>query len=114
MEKKATERRVNPRFGLRLPMRYRISQKGIPDRMGSGMTYEISAGGMSFRCRKPLPEGAHIDAVVDWPAKYEGVYPIDLQVSGFVMRSDTGRTAVRLTSSKLRVNTERHPIRATA
>ncbi|HEY1338345.1 MAG TPA: hypothetical protein VGF59_12580 [Bryobacteraceae bacterium] len=89
---------------MRLPLRYRVAQKGVIDRMGTGMTYEMGANGLSFRCRKPLPVGAHIDAVIDWPARYEDIHPVDLQVTGFVVRSDAGRTAVRLTSRRFRVN----------
>jgi hypothetical protein len=59
---------------------------------------------MSFRCRKPLPVGVHIEMVIDWPARFADMYPIDLQVTGFVVRSDSGRTAVRLTSRKFRVD----------
>jgi PilZ domain-containing protein len=115
MEKTATDRRDGHRFEVRLPLRYRVSRKGVVDRMGTGMTFEMSANGLSFRCRKPLPVGAHIDAVIDWPAKYDDVYPVDLQVTGFVVRSDAGRTAVKLTSRKFRVNHAMHqPLPATA
>jgi hypothetical protein len=41
--------------------------------------------------------------VIEWPARYDDVYPIDLQATGFVVRSENGRTAVRVTSRKFRV-----------
>lgn len=58
---------------------------------------------MSFRCRKPLPLGAHIEITVDWPARHADMQPVELQATGFVTRSDHGRTAMRMTSHKLRV-----------
>ena len=98
------ERRTGRRYDLRLPIHYRISQKGGVPRSGTGMTCDISTGGLSFRCRRPLNPGAHIEIVVNWPAKFGDLYPIDLQITGFVVRSDGNRTAVRLTSHRFRVD----------
>jgi hypothetical protein len=67
------------------------------------MTCEIGGAGLSFRCRKTLPVGAHVELAIDWPAKHDEIYPILLQATGFVLRSDAGRTAVRVTSRKFRV-----------
>lgn len=110
-----SERRVTRRYELQLPLHYRISQKGALTRFGTGMTCEISAAGLSFRCRKPLPVGAHIELMLDWPAKYGDLYPVGLQATGFVVRSDADRTAVHLTSRKFRIDSMPvHAIRATA
>ncbi len=111
------ERRTARRYSLHLPLHYRVSQKSALVRAGSGMTCEISASGLSFKCRKPLPVGAHIEILVDWPAKYADIFPISLQVTGFVLRSESSRTAVRLTSRKFRVaaiEAEPMPVPATA
>lgn len=97
------ERRTDRRYDLRLPIHYRISQKGDIPRSGTGMTCDISTGGLSFRCRRPLAVGSHIEVVINWPAKFGDIYPIDLQITGFVVRSDAGRTAVRLTSHRFRM-----------
>lgn len=114
METTAGERRINRRFHLRLPVHYRLSLKGEPSRSGSGLTCDISTSGVGFRCRRPLPVGAHIELVVSWPAKHSDIYPIDLQITGFVVRSDTGRVAVRMTSHRFRVNEPAEQIRASA
>lgn len=109
------ERRANTRYDLRLPLRYRICQKGEAPDTGAGLTQDLSLNGIAFRCRKPLPVGAHIELVVDWPAKFAGLYPIELQVTGFVLRSANGRTAIRMTSHRLRVSDQPAlPVRATA
>ena len=115
MHRPITERRTDPRYELRLPLHYRIAQRGQPVISGSGLTLDISVHGMSFRCRKPLPVGVHIEISVDWPARYSEVYPIELLATGFVVRSDHGRTAMRMTSHKLRVATApAQPIRVSA
>jgi hypothetical protein len=109
------ERRVNQRFVIHLPIHFRISQKGASSRWGSGVTCDISSGGVSFRCRRPLPVGAHIEMIIDWPAKFDDTYPIDLQSTGFIVRSDGNKTSVRMTARHLRINpAQAQPIGQTA
>ena len=108
------ERRANRRYELHLPVHYRVSQKGAVARWGSGLTRDISAAGLSFRTRKPVPVGAHVELVLDWPAKHAETLPIDLQLTGFVVRCDNGRAAVRITSHRFRIDSQPQPYRATA
>jgi len=115
METVIRERRQHRRYCLRLPVHYRVSQKGEAPRTGTGFTLEMSTTGLSFRLRRPLPVGAHIEMVINWPARHADVYPIDLQITGFVVRSDAGRAAVSMTSRKFKIaDTPAEPIRATA
>lgn len=114
MDKIGNERRASRRYELHLPVHYRISQKGVIAKWGTGMTREMSTNGLSFRTRKPLPVGAHVEMVVDWPAKYAEDQPIDLQLTGFIVRSDDHRTAVRITSRRFRINSNFELHRATA
>ena len=103
MLKVAHERRGDRRYDLRLSLHYRVSLKGEPVRSGSGTTCDLSAAGLSFRCRKPLPVGAHVEILVDWPAKHNDADSMALLVTGFIVRSDGSRTAVRLTSHRFRM-----------
>jgi PilZ domain len=115
MKRIIVERRANKRYELRFPLRYRISQKGVPAYAGISLTLDLSASGIAFRCRKPLPVGSHIELLVDWPTKYRDSYPIELHVTGFVLRSANGRTAVRMTSHRLRVSeAAAHTVHASA
>jgi c-di-GMP-binding flagellar brake protein YcgR len=102
---KGIERREHKRYPLNLPMRYRVApRKGAP-MTGRGTTCDISETGVGFLCREPLPEGSHIEVVAQWPARAEGGQPLDLRMTGFVLRSDQGVAAVCVTSSKLRADT---------
>lgn len=99
------ERRVRPRFELRLTLRYRLSQKGgVEDHWQTGVTRDISADGVGFKARRPLPIGSHIELRIDWPARYRSECTVDLQATGFVIRSDQNRTAVRISSHRFLVN----------
>jgi hypothetical protein len=99
-----TDRRNNRRYDLRLPLHYRFAEKGSMPRTGSGTTCDMSTNGLSFRSRKALPVGTHIEMIVDWPPRYGDLYPIDLVMTGFIVRSTGGKTAVRVSSRKFRVN----------
>jgi hypothetical protein len=114
LDRTAQERRTARRYELHLTIHFRVSQKGAVARWGSGVTREMSTTGLSFRSRKPLPVGSHVEMIVDWPAKYAEDQPIDLQLTGFVIRSDSHRTAVRVTSRRFRINSNFEPYRATA
>ena len=115
MVKTAPDRRGNQRFSIHLPIHFRISQKGASSRWGTGVTCDISSGGVSFRCRRPLPVGAHVEMIIDWPAKHGDVLPIDLQSTGFIVRSDGNRAAVRMTARHFRIEAARiEPISQTA
>jgi len=115
MPKIAHDRRTNGRYELRLPVHYRVSLKGEPARTGSGTTCEISASGLSFRCRKALPVGAHIEVLIDWPAKYRDTDPMALQATGFIVRCDGSRVAVRMTSHRFKPSLSHlQPARASA
>ena len=105
----ASNRRLSRRYGLRLALRYRLSEKGVEHRWCSGMTRDMSRDGVLFRTRRPLPIGSHIEIRVDWPARYESVHPVDLQITGFVVRSEHGRTAVRINSHRFLVDLAHGP-----
>lgn len=103
MSRIVLERRARRRYDVRLAIHYRISQRGTIARVGTATTCEMSGEGLSFRTRKPLPVGAHVEMVIEWPARYGDIYPIDLQCTGFILRSESGRTAVRIMSRKFRI-----------
>lgn len=105
MKRIPEERRKSPRFDLRLTLRYRLSQKDGESRWNTGITRDMSKDGVGFKARKPLPVGAHIELRIDWPALYDAQYPIDLQATGFVIRSDSQRTAVRISSHRFLTHT---------
>jgi hypothetical protein len=100
--RKITDRRANHRYDVHLPVHYRVSQRGFFPLAGSGTTREMSSTGLTFRCRRPLPVGGHIELSIEWPAKPEEMKPLELVLTGIVIRSDGGRTAVRVTSKRFR------------
>jgi hypothetical protein len=100
----AKDRRFNQRYGIRIQIHFRVSQRGATSRWGSGITGDFSSQGVRFRCRKLLPVGAHIEMVIDWPAKQEGLRPIHLHATGFIVRSTGNEAAVRMNSCRFQIN----------
>ena len=97
------DRRFNQRFGVHMPIHFRVSQRGAASRWGSGVTGDVSSAGVRFRCRRPLPVGAHIEMIVDWPAMQEGNRPIHLHATGFIVRANGNEAAVRMTSCRFQI-----------
>ncbi len=100
------ERRQCNRYPLALPVRYRVTPRDAPALAGGGTTRDISPTGLSFLCREVLPVGSHIEMVAQWPRKAAGHSPLDLRMTGFVIRSNQAGAAVRVTSHKLCADAE--------
>jgi len=107
------ERRASRRYQVRLHIHYHVSEKGSASRSATATTCDMSTGGLSFRSRKSLPVGSHVEMLVEWPAKHRDD-PVELQMTGFIVRSGAGRTAVRITFWRFRVDSAAESIRATA
>jgi hypothetical protein len=63
----------------------------------------MSSSGVSFRCRRPLPLGGHLELIVDWPGPPDDQRLVSLHASGFVVRSSRTKAAVRITSHRFHV-----------
>ena len=99
----SNERRSRHRYEIHLPVQYRVSQRGAMAIAGAGTTCDLSTGGLSFRCRRPLPVGAHIEISVEWPVLYGDTHAMELQVTGFVVRTEGSRVGVRVNSHRFRL-----------
>jgi hypothetical protein len=97
------EWRNNHRFNLQLPIHFRVSQRGETSRWASGVTCEMSSTGVTFRCRKALPVGAHIEMAIEWPERQES-FPMELLATGFVVSSSATKAVVNMTAHRFRVD----------
>jgi len=100
---KYVERRVRRRFELPLGVQFRLTRKRSSARWVTGTIHDMSSGGISFQCRGPLPLGSHVELTADWPAN-RGPYPMHLRATGFVVRSNSNKTAIRITWHRLAVD----------
>jgi hypothetical protein len=63
---------------------------------GSGTTLNIGSGGILFTTEEKLALGRMVEVSVNWPARLDGVCPLQFVATGRVVRSESGRAAVRI------------------
>jgi len=109
------DRRIGRRYNLHLTLHYRVARRGLPPISGLGTTRDVSSNGLSFQCRRSLPPEAHVDLTIEWPAGRRDGGPMELHVTGHIVRSDGGKIAVRMSSHKFRIHAfQEAPYLATA
>jgi PilZ domain len=92
----AGDRRSKKRFGLDLPLKYKIVKNYLVTGGGTGTTVDMSSGGIAFTTTETFRIGAHIELSVNWPVLLNGDCAMKLVIEGRVVRSDTQLTAIRM------------------
>jgi len=87
------DRRLTSRFPLQQEVRYRLVQAKALAAKGVGHTVDISSGGIQFTTTERLPVGRMVEIAMSWPARLDGICPLQFVARGRVLRSD-GETAV--------------------
>ena len=100
------DRRAHRRYVVNLPLRFRGTTDGS-GRWTYGVSHDMSSDGLCIVSQKRLPAGAHVELIIDWPNQSRGAGRIDLEATGFVVRNEDDRVAIRLTSHQFRVGAAR-------
>ena len=90
------ERRGTSRFPVREDVRYRLTQYRTAKITGCGTTLNIGSSGILFTTEERLPVGRTVELSVNWPARLDGVCPLQFVAMGRVVRSDADTAAVRI------------------
>jgi PilZ domain len=90
------ERRGTNRFPVREDVRYRLVQARAAKVGGCGTTLDIGSGGILFTTEDKLPMGRMVELSVNWPARLDGICPLQFVATGRVVRSDALQAAVRI------------------
>jgi hypothetical protein len=67
-----------------------------------GSTRDLSRGGVQFESGRPLPERLDVELAVSWPVLLHNVAPMQLVVQGRIVRSESGRIAIRMIQHEFR------------
>lgn len=102
IESIAGDRRKDKRYGLQLELRWKMIRRRRVLDTGTGRTLDLSSGGILFDAGRQLPEGLNVELSVSWPVLLHNVAPLQLVVSGRVVRSRGSRTAIRMTQHEFR------------
>ena len=88
------ERRMSRRYPLRFPIEVRTPGGWVPPMVGT--TIDMSSQGMAFAAPAEWKPNTPVEVSVNWPVRLDHSCPLKLVVSGEVVRSQSGVTAVRV------------------
>jgi hypothetical protein len=114
------DRRGDRRYQIQLDLSWSLIHRRKVQDTGCGRTLDLSSKGVLFEADRPLPVGLNVELSIAWPVLLHNVAPLQLVVSGRMVRCDGPLTALRITQHEFRtaaVPTDRRgvpvtPIRA--
>src|ERR1044071_5752250 len=86
------ERRFDRRYDIALDLRWKLVRRRRVLDNGIGRTLDLSSGGILFDAGRQLPVGLGIELAISWPALLQNVAPMQLVVSGRIIRTTGSRT----------------------
>ena len=96
------DRRSDRRYAISLELRWKlIRRKRVLD-SGTGYTLDLSSGGVLFDAGRALPLGFNVELAIVWPVLLHNTSPLQLIVSGRVIRSDYNRVAIQIVQHEFR------------
>jgi len=98
----AGDRRSDRRYQIQLDLRWKALRRRKVQDAGVGRTIDLSSGGVLFEAGRQLPVGLNVELSVAWPVLLQHIAPMQLAISGRIVRSDGPRTAVRITQHEFR------------
>jgi hypothetical protein len=98
----AGERRSDRRYEMQLELRWKLVHRRKVQDTGSGHSVDLSSGGILFEAGRSLPVGLNVELSVAWPVLLQHVAPMQLRISGRIVRSEGHGTAVRITQHEFR------------
>ena len=93
----AGDRRTDKRYDIGLALRWKLVRRRKVLDEGSGRTLDISSGGIRFDSGRVLPVGLNIELIISWPVLLHQVGPLQLVVTGRIIRSKGTQAAIRKT-----------------
>ncbi len=93
------DRRVDRRYGVELPLEYTVTRNGRVIAKGTGRTIDLSTSGTAFLPATALECGMYVEALIEWPTGGDE-HPMQLVVSGSVVRYDGRAAAIRIGSRR--------------
>jgi c-di-GMP-binding flagellar brake protein YcgR len=101
-EQIAGERRSDKRYDISLELRWKVLRRKRTLDSGLGRTVDLSSGGILFETGRKLPVGLKVQLSIAWPVLLHNASPLQLTVSGHVVRSDNKRAAIEIDQHEFR------------
>jgi hypothetical protein len=101
-EKIAGDRRSDRRYDITLDLRWKVIRRRRVLDAGTGTTLDLSSGGILFETDRQLPTGLNVELSISWPVLLHNVAPLQLVVTGRIVRAAGRRTAIRMMQHEFR------------
>src|SRR3954471_23227042 len=90
------DRRCDRRYNIPLELKWKLVRRRKVLESGTGRTIDLSSGGLLFDAARPLPVGLNVELSISWPALLHNVAPMQLVISGRIVRAEGSRIAVQM------------------
>lgn len=101
------DRRADRRYQLELALHFHYTDESGAVCFGSGLTVELSRGGIRFQTDDPPPTGADLEMHISWPFLLQGICPLELVATGRVLSTSDHGAVLRMKSYEFRTRGER-------
>jgi hypothetical protein len=98
----AGDRRADRRYGLHLDLKWKLIRRRRILDSGTGNTIDLSSGGVMFDAGRHLPEGLNVEVAISWPVLLHSVAPLQLVISGRIVRAKGRHVAIRTMQHEFR------------
>jgi len=98
------ERRQDRRYGIHLDLRWKLIRRRRVLDTGTGQTIDLSSGGILFDPGRQLPVGLNVELAISWPVLLRNEAPMQLIVSGRIVRAGQNRVAVSMAQHEFRTS----------
>lgn len=95
------DRRADRRYLFEMALRFTYQSRG-ETLAGTGVTVDLSSGGIRFSTETPPPAGIAVEVRVTWPFLLQNVCPMELVVHGRMVRSDPACCVVSMLRHEFR------------
>jgi hypothetical protein len=98
----AGERRQDHRYDIELDLHWKLIRRKRVVSTGVGRTLDLSSSGVLFDAKRELSQGFNVELSVSWPVLLHNVAPMQLLITGKIVRVEGSRVAVRCTQHEFR------------
>jgi hypothetical protein len=98
----AGDRRSDRRYDLKLDLRWRLIRRRRLLDTGSGISVDLSSGGVLFDAGRPMPVGLNIELAISWPVLLYDTAPLRLFVAGRIVRTFGTCAAIQMVQHEFR------------
>jgi hypothetical protein len=98
----AGDRRLDRRYVLTLEVQWKLIRRRRVLDSGRGTTVDLSSSGVFFEADRQLPSSGNVELSIAWPVRLHNVAPLQLVVTGRVVRTAGSRTAIRMMQHEFR------------